>query len=517
MQEAKRERTEEEPSQPAQSPQSPTPEVGSVGASASEEVRDGQEEEEQFGARKRSKMKSYGGRKKKKIPRKKEEEEECRRQEEEIQKAAEALEKRKERISLSPRSPSPEKTLRVGRTERKYGVSRARRLVSRSAPSAPPPPLRDHQRSIDCRPTREDDVTISPAMTDLGKKRKIPARKCKEKETPGDGNKGCFSWKGEKIGLEELMELESFYEDLASSSEQSLETVLKAEPKSSSISREKDFFFEVYCKYQIILEMITNVSTATLMSLLSFHHLDNEDFKEMIMKKKKPEAASPPGSASSSVSTTSVPQPPVSVSLRGPDSRDEPLDLSLPTRERAREALQSSTESEALQSSTESEALRSSTESEALQSSTESEGLKKIKKEFTVEEGEKNQGKKTKGKVRNGTKKKIKEKTTRKIKSAVKEGNSIQTSNRPKKDCMKIKKMKIENEKSVFLSMEEKSQEVEEMTPPVQQLPDLGISETATTITIEDQSLWQDLESVSDLQVSPIDINVNFDLDLLNF
>ena len=145
--------------------------------SASGEVSGG--EEMMFGERKGSKMKSYGGRKKN--PRK-EEEEECRHQEEEIKKAWEALEKREEIIDLDRRSPSPE-SLSVGRAEKKYGGSQSGRFVSLPAP--PPRLSRDNQRRLDCSPTREDDVTIAPAMTDLGKKGENPGGQ--SKVTSGDG------------------------------------------------------------------------------------------------------------------------------------------------------------------------------------------------------------------------------------------------------------------------------------------------------------------------------------------
>ena len=467
-----------------------------------------------LGEEKSSKMKSYGG-KKKKNPR---DDEGHRHQQEEIQKAVEVLlECREEIIDLNPRSPYPEpdKTLSVGKSEKKYGGSRPRRWVSLQAPL--PKLSRDQQRRIDCIPTREDDVTDKSAMRGLERKRKIPGRKCNQ--TLAGGNKGCFNWDGENIGLEEIKEFESFYEDLASSSEHSLEAILKAEPKNSSISRERNFFFEVYLKYQMIIGMISNVSTDTLMSLLSSHHLDNEDFKQMIMKEKKSQDTASPGSSSSSVSSTDLPQPPVSPSVPQPPSvrqppvspsvtqplvslsvpqplvslsgDEQPLDLSLPTRERASEGL------------------------EPALSLSKSERRKRMKKESSLEKGEKKQGKEAKGEVKHPKKKKIKEKPTKNVQSVDKEGNSTQTSTSTSKSSKNDdNKIKEEFETSVFVSMEEKSQEVQEMILPVRQVPNLGISETATTITIEDKDLWKELESVSDLKESPVDMNVNFDFDL---
>ena len=102
----------------------------SGGLEGREEVREEELGEMRFEEREGSKRKSYGGRKK--DPRK--EKEECPRQEEEIQAAWEALGKREEIIDLKPRSPSPDVSLSVGKTEKKYGGSRPRR-------SAPPPEL----------------------------------------------------------------------------------------------------------------------------------------------------------------------------------------------------------------------------------------------------------------------------------------------------------------------------------------------------------------------------------------
>ena len=363
-------------------------------------------------------MKSYGGRKKEKNPRKKDEKEGRRRQEEELQKAAEALEKREDRINLRLRSPNAEKPLSLGQTERNYGGSRPRRLVSPPAQSTPA--SRDQQGRIDCSPGREEEVTVRPAITDLGRRRRTPARKCKQ--TPA-GTEDCFSWRGEKIGLGEIREMEAFYQDLASS-DLSPEEVFNGEPKNSPISREKNFFFEVYKKMMMIHETMGNVSEATLMTLLRSNHLGNEDFKQMILKEKESEKVAPPAP----VSTAGVGQPPAAVS----EEQLEPLDLSLPTRERAREGLQPGL------------------------ASPESGGLEKIKKEPTEEEGEKNQGKKPKGEVKNRRKKKIKEKPTRKIQLADKEEVSIRTSTATSNSSKKDEEIV----KSVFLSMEEKSQEV---------------------------------------------------------
>ena len=87
-------------------------------------------------------------------------------------------------------------TLRVGMMEKKYEGYRPRKLVSLPTPS--PLPSSGSPRRLDCSPTREEDVTIDPAMTDLGKKRKKTRGKCKVK--PGDGNKiqgatGYVSWR----------------------------------------------------------------------------------------------------------------------------------------------------------------------------------------------------------------------------------------------------------------------------------------------------------------------------------
>ena len=383
-----------------------------------------------FGEEKRSKMKSYGGRKKEKNPRKKDEEEGRRRQEEELQKAAEALEKREDRINLRLRSPNAEKPLSLGQTERNYGGSRPRRLVSQPVQAAPA--SRDQQGRIDCSPGREEEVTVRPAITDLGRRRRTPARKCKQ--TPA-GTEDCFSWRGEKIGLGEIREMEAFYQDLASS-DLSPEEVFNGEPKNSPISREKNFFFEVYKKMMMIHETMGNVSEATLMTLLSANHLGNEDFKQMILKEKESEKVAPPapvstagvGQPPAAVSTAGVGQPPAAVS----EEQLEPLDLSLPTRERAREGLEPGL------------------------ASPQSGGLEKIKKEPTEEEGEKNQGKKLKGELKNRRKKKIKEKPTRKIQLADKKEVSIRTSTATSNSSKKDEEIV----KSVFLSMEEKSQEV---------------------------------------------------------
>ena len=487
-----------------QEPQ-PTPEVVvSDGASASGEVGGGgevrqEEEEMKFEERKNSKMKSYGGRKTKGNPRR---EEEC--HQEEIQKAREALEKREETIDLEPGSPNPEETLSVGMTEKKYKGSQPRQLVSLPAP---PPPL-SSERRLDCSPTREEDVTIEPAMTDLRRKRENPGRKCKE--NPGSVNRNqhgdYFSWKGEKIGLEEILELEEFYQNLASGTEHSLETILKAEPRNSSISREKNFFFEVYLKYQMIIEMIPNASTTTLMSLLSFHHLHDEDFKKMILKEKKEEEAAPPGSPAVTPQSSSVSaglsEPSVSLQVP-PSGDDEPLDLSLPTRVNARLGLEQA--------------------EDPGRSSTLSKGPKKTKKVSTEEEEEKEDEEKLKEREKKEVKlkkvkvvvkkikKEIKEKpkTTRKVQFANTGENSTATFDGSQKEEDKI-------ETSVFLSMEEESQEVQELSQPVQEQPDLGLSESATTITIEDQSLWKVFESDSDLQTSPDPDDLSIDLDLFN-
>ena len=477
---------------------------GEVGGG--EEVRHEEEEEDmKFRVGKNSKMKSYGRSKKTELSRK-EEEEEC--HQEEIKKAREALEKREETIDLNPGSPNLEETLCVGITKKKYRVSQPRQLVSLTAPL--PRLSSETERRLDCSPTREEDVTIRPALKG---KRKNPGRKCKG--NPGYGNRyqpgEYFSWKGEKIGLKEILEMEEFYQNLASRNKHSLETVLKAQPKNSLISREKNFFFEVFLKYQMIIEMINNASTTTLMSLLSFHHLHNDDFKKMILKEKKQaEEAAPPGSTAvspqSSPLSASYPEPFVSLQVQVPPTGDEePLDLSLPTRERARLGLEQA--------------------EDPGRSSTQSKGPKKTKKVSTEEE-ENKQEKEDEGKLKEREKKEVKLKkvkvvvkeikkeikekpeTTRKVQFADQEDNSTATStNGSQKEQDKIGT-------NVFLSMEEESQEVQKLRQPVQEQPNLGLRESATTITIEDQSLWKDLESVSDLPTSPDDLSI--DLDLFN-
>ena len=477
------------------------------------EVRQEEEEEFKFEERNRSKMKSYEGRKTKRNPRKEEEES---RQQEEIQKAREALEKRVETIDCDL-SPSSEKILSVGETKNKYGGgSLPKKPVSLPAP--PPRLRRDKQRRLDCSPTREEDVTIRPAMTDLGRKREIPGRKCKV--APEDRNRNqpqsYFTWKGEKIGFEEILELEEFYQNLASGNQHSVEKILKAEPKNSSISREKNFFFEVYLKYQLVIEMITNVSTSTLMSLLSFHHLDDENFKKLILKQKKEEEeADPPGSPTVTAGTPEPsPSAPAAVSLEVPGSgQEEPLDLSLPTRENARlgrgleqaQGAQSRGLKEIQTDSTEEEGTKNHEEEAAGE-------LKERKKN-----GVKGKGKQKKARVEvKQVKKEIKEKqkTTSKVQFVDKEGNSNTTSNGSRKDEDKSEGKKEEMKKSVFFSMEEEPQEIKDIIQPVPDLADLVASESATTITVQDKDLWKDLESVSDDQTAPGDLHI--DLDLFN-
>ena len=57
-------------------------------------------------------------------------------------------------------------------------------------------------------------------------------------------------------------------------------------------------------------------------------------------------------------------------------------------------------------------------------------------------------------------------------------------------------------------TMEEKSHEDQKLDLAQELVPVLGFSETATSITIEDGSLWQEIDTIND------NLNVNSEVDL---
>ena len=81
---------------------------------------------------------------------------------------------------------------------------------------------------------------------------------------------------------------------------------------------------------------------------------------------------------------------------------------------------------------------------------------------------------------------------------------------RRKGSGQKIKKKDVEKSISFMKipTMEEKSHEDPKLDPARELVPVLGFSETATSITIEDGSLWQEIDTIND------NLNVNSEVDL---